>query len=147
MNQQDLIKDLGISASSFRRWRSALGIAAKEVYQTEEIELFQKLKANLNNGLSFDESVANITGKPVNDTNPFNDALVKGFKPQLQKQADVTGQALALAFEEMVWDSFLKNVSRSKGSKFDECVNNFSLTVDSNEPLEAVLIEGSSYED
>jgi len=125
MKQNELIELLGISASSFRRWRAGLGVATKDEYLDSEVELFQSLKAKLDEGLGFNDALAELTGKPADSRNGFSEALVKGFKPQLQKQADAVGAGLAVAFEDMVWGSFLKHVSRSKGSRFEELADNF----------------------
>jgi DNA-binding transcriptional MerR regulator len=147
MLQPDLIKALGCSDSTFRRWRGGLGIPAKDLYSDEDAETFTQLKQKLDGGVSYADAIAQLTGNPTDTRNGFSDALVKGFKPQLQKQADAVGAGLAIAFEDMVWGSFLKHVSRSKGSRFEELADNFTLGIDTDEPLEAFLIEGATDEE
>ncbi len=143
MQQAELIQLLEIADSTFRGWRSALGISAKKQYPQEEVNKFVALKDAVSTGQRFEDVVRDLGGNGATSGNGFSDALIKGFKPQLQKQADAVGAGLAVAFEDLVWSSFLKHVSKSKGSRFEELADNFTLGIDTDEPLEAFLIEGS----
>ena len=147
MQQSELIQLLEIADSTFRGWRAALDISAKKQYPQDEVDKFVALKDAVSAGQRFEDVVRELGGNSTTNGNGFSDALVKGLKPQLQKQADAVGAGLAVAFEDMVWGSFLKHVGKSKGSRFEEMANNFTLGIDNNEPMEAFLLESSTDEE
>jgi hypothetical protein len=144
MQQSELIQILEIADSTFRGWRSALGITAKKQYTDEEVAKFSALKDAVGAGQRFEDAVRDLGGGNGGCSgNDFSDAIAKGLGKKLTTQADMVGQGLSEAFEEMVWDSFLKHLGKSKGSKFEDLANNFSLSLDANDPMQAFLIEGS----
>ncbi|HEY9873932.1 MAG TPA: hypothetical protein V6D12_10875 [Candidatus Obscuribacterales bacterium] len=147
MNQADLIEALGIADSTFRGWRSALGIQPKKQYDDSDVERFQALKDDISAGKRFDDAVRDITGNDPQSSNGFVDAVKKGVGKQLNQQADMAGAALAEAFQEQVYGAFLKHLSRGKFDRFEELIASTTFALDGDEPLEAFLIEGAVDED
>lgn len=150
MNREDLIKELGnLSKRSFQRWCKALNIgASQDSYSSEEVEDLMALKANMSSGMSFDAAIAAITGEsPQQPGNEFSTAVVNGFQKKLKTEADAVGAGVAVAFEDMVWGSFLKHLSRSKGGRFEQAVEHFSFTLDTSDPIDAYILEAGSDED
>lgn len=143
MQQSELIQALEIADSTFRGWRLALGIPAKKQYTDEEVAKFSALKDAVSAGQRFEDAVRDLGGNSTSSGNDFSNAIAKGLGKKLSTQADMVGQGLSEAFEEMVWNSFLKHLGKSKGSKFEDLANNFSLSLDANDPMQAFLIEGS----
>ena len=140
MNQADLIEALGIADSTFRGWRSALGIQPKKQYDDSDIERFQALKDALGAGQRFDDAVRTITGNAPQATNGFVDAIQKGIGKQLNQQADMAGAALAEAFQVQVHAAFLKHLSRGKFDRFEQLIESTSFALDGDDPMEAYLI-------
>jgi len=149
MQQAELIELLGISDSYFRKWRAGLGIEPKATYPDDEVEQFTRIKQALDSGLKLPDAIAQITGKePASkNSNNFVDAIKKGVGRQLTQQADLAGAALSEVFQEQVFDSFLKHLSRGRFDRFEELIESTSFALDGDEPLEAFLIEGAVDED
>jgi len=147
MNQSELIQLLDIADSTFRSWRSALGIQPKKVYSDSDVERFQALKDDTSAGKRFDDAVRDITGEaPQQQTNGFVNAVKNGVGRQLNQQADMVGAGLAEAFQEQVYTSFLKHLSRGKFDRFEELIENTSFALDGSDPMEAFLIEAGEDE-
>ena len=60
IDQNSLVKMLGVSAPTFRRWRSALGIQVKKYYSESEELAFYELKNRLEDKDSFEEAVYTV---------------------------------------------------------------------------------------
>ncbi|HEY9874472.1 MAG TPA: hypothetical protein V6D12_13610 [Candidatus Obscuribacterales bacterium] len=147
MNQAELIQALGIADSTFRSWRSALGIQPKKQYDDSDIERFQALQNATSAGQRFDDAVRDITGEaPRQQTNGFVNAVKNGVGRQLNQQADMVGAGLAEAFQEQVYSSFLKHLSRGKFDRFEQLIESTNFALDGDDPLEAYLIEAGEDE-
>ena len=146
MNQSELIQLLDIADSTFRSWRSALGIQPKKVYSDSDVERFQALKDDTSAGKRFDDAVRDITGDAPQSSNGFVDAIQKGIGKQLNQQADMAGAALAEAFQVQVHAAFLKHLSRGKFDRFEQLIESTSFALDGDDPMEAYLIEGADDE-
>jgi len=146
MNQSELIQALGIADSTFRGWRSALGIQPKKQYDDSDVERFRALKDATSAGQRFDDAVRDITGNAPQQTNGFVNAVKNGVGRQLNQQADMVGAGLAEAFQEQVYTSFLKHLSRGKFDRFEELIENTSFALDGSDPMEAFLIEAGEDE-
>ena len=146
MNQSELIQALGIADSTFRGWRSALGISPKKQYDDSDVERFQALKDAISAGQRFDDAVRDITGNSPEQSNGFVDAIKKGIGKQLNQQADLAGAGLALAFEEQVYTSFLKHLGRGRFNRFEELIESTNFALDGSDAMEAFLIEAGEDE-
>jgi len=146
MNQADLIEALGIADSTFRGWRKALGIQPKKQYDDSDVERFQALQNAISAGQRFDDAVRDITGNAPPQTNGFVDAVRRGVGKQLNQQADMVGAGLAEAFQEQVYSSFFKHLSRGKFDRFEQLIESTSFALDSADPMEAFLIEAGEDE-
>ncbi|MCT7987634.1 hypothetical protein [Laspinema olomoucense] len=148
MEQAQLIKTLGISESSFRRWRKELRIPAKDSYSDEEKQQFQDLKDLLDSGEKFRDAIATISGQPPSEENPFATALMNRAKSQLNAlRPQEIGEALVDAFDQEVAVGFLKGIKRKKPTAFEQMVGSFSpLAIEGDDCLEALILEAADDE-
>lgn len=140
MNQKELIAELGIADSTFRKWRLALGVPAKATYTDEEVIKFKKLKAKTENGEKFEDAVADLNGgKKRSDSNPLVNALTKHYQPMIEQVSDGIADNLVQALDAAVFKSFAKKL---KGTAADIEQLEQSLSLDNSEIIDALLLEG-----
>lgn len=143
MNQSELIEILGISKPSFRRWRTGLGIEAKESYSEEEQQQFLDLQERLDSKEKFQDAIAAITGKAPAEENPLGSALIKRAKSQLDSlQPEAIGEYLIHEFDRRVAAAFIGAAKSKKPSAFEQMIMGFDpLALDEGDCLEALLLE------
>ena len=148
MEQFKLVETLGISASSFRRWRGALGIPAKDSYSEEEQQLFLDLKSLIDSGENFKDAIATMSGQPPPEENAFASALMKRAKSQLDAlRPEEIGDALVEVFDQRVAIGFIKGAKRKKPTAFEQMVGTFSpLAIEGDDCLEALILEAGDDE-
>lgn len=131
MLQAKLIEDLKIAESTFRKWRGLLGITPKDIYSPADVEAFQRLRDLTLGGAKLDEAVAQVLGKPSpkqQGNGSYRDALVKRYGDKLEKEAATVGNALAQAFDSLVWGEFVNALASSKPTNFEKALENFSVS-------------------
>lgn len=144
MDQSQLIELLGLSASSFRRWRSGLGITPKDSYPEDEQQQFLDLKDYLDQGIGFKEAVAKITGQAPQEDNPIAEALLKRAKSQLDVlNPEAIGKSLVPVFDQRVAISFIKEAKNSKPTAFEQMFGNSLLTLDPSDTIDALILEAA----
>lgn len=148
MDQSTLIETLDISDSSFRRWRKALGIPAKDSYSEEEQQKFLDLKDLIESGEKFRDAIAAISGQPPPEENAFATALMKRATSQLDAlRPEEIGDALVEVFDQRVAVGFLKGARRKKPTAFEQMVGTFSpLSIEGDDCLEALILEAADDE-
>lgn len=143
MDQLELIELLGISKSSFRRWRGDLGIAIKDSYSEEEQQQFLDLKERLGSKEKYRDAIAAITGKAPQEENPLGSALIKRAKSQLDAlQPEAIGEYLIQEFDRRVAIGFIGAAKSKKPSAFEQMIQGFDpLALEEGDYLEALLLE------
>lgn len=144
MEQSQLIELLGLSASSFRRWRLSLGLTPKESYNEEEQQQFSDLKDYLDQGIGFKEAVAKVTGIAPQEANPVAEALLERSKKQLDiLNPEGIGKSLVPVFDQRVAISFIKEAKSSKPTAFEQMFGNSLLTLDPADTIDALILEAA----
>jgi len=138
MQQAELIQQLGISDSYFRKWRAGLGIEPKANYPDGEIELFNRLKQELESGAKLPEAIATITGRrPEPKQAP---GRYSNLPAQLQPKA-VAG-ALVQQFDQDVMTEFFRllgqPLTRQEINQYVEVVSG------SDDVIDAFILEAGS---
>lgn len=143
MDQSELIEILGISPSSFRRWRGDLGISVRDRYSEEEQQQFLDLKERLDSKEKYRDAIAAITGKQPSEENPLGAALIKRAKSQLDSlQPEAIGSMLVDEFDRLVAAAFIKAAKSKKPKAFNEMMQGFDpLALEEGDYLEALLLE------
>lgn len=144
MQQTELIELLQIANSTFRKWRGALGISAKEVYPQEEIDLIVALKERTEGGMKFDEAIATLTGRPPsNQASSLTEAIAKTKSATIKREAEAVAEVMRQNFEAEIWQQFFKKLKSSKPSSFDDAFLESSLALDSGDTIDAYFLEAA----
>lgn len=131
MKKEQLMADLRLKLRQWQRWCSALEISAsKPQYGEEEIKRLQELRSRLDEGEKYEAIVADMTGKPLprQSEGNYREALVSRYGGKLEQEAKTVGNALAQAFDSMVWAEFVGALNNSKPKNFEKALEDYSVS-------------------
>lgn len=146
MTKEQLQQQFGIKGRQWQRWCKALGFnASLESYSEEQIEQLERLRQLLNERMAFEDAVAQITGKPKQEEN-LGTLLAARYSKEINQLAPSIADAMIEALDRAVMQSFEQKLKSSKPRIFEQFIDSFSLAIDSDDVLDAMLLEGADDE-
>ncbi|MBD2039703.1 hypothetical protein [Microcoleus sp. FACHB-672] len=143
MKQKQLIQHLSIADSTFRKWRSSLGIPAKTEYTEEEVSKLDALKSRTESGELYENVVADITGQRRSESSGIALALAKHYTPIIKQTAGAIADDFIQELDREVFAAIGKKL-RGRGASLDQFESALFLSED--EPIDALLLEGCTDE-
>lgn len=144
MNQKDLIQELKIADSTFRKWRSALNIAAKSAYTEEEVAKLSELKNRTESGERYETVIADMTGQERTESSGLASALGKHYIPAIKQIAEPVAEDFIRELDKQVF-AFVGKKLRSRGASLEQ-FESALLAGDGEDPIEALVLEGCADE-
>lgn len=146
MTKEQLQERLGLKTRQWQRWCKALGFSASlEAYSEEQIEQLERLRQLLNEKMAFDDAVTQITGKSQQQGGLGN-SLATRYSREINQLAPSIADAMVEALDRAVMASFEQKLKSSKPRIFEQFLDSFSLAIDSDDVLDAMLLEGADDE-
>lgn len=111
MNRDEIIAELKISLSTFKRYCKAWDIPInKPEYSDEDLEKILHCKEAMDNKVGWNEYLQSIGKEPAQQT--FSSGLVSRYSPEIERTAENISDGLLQALDMAVAEKFAKKLSK-----------------------------------